>query len=165
MNRLMLLLLLVAVAGCGERRRESQPPVSKRVIGVGGIFFKSKNPPTLRRWYEAHLGLKTNEYGTIFESRKTDKPEEKGYLLWAPFSESTKYFKPSEKDFMINFRVENLELLIRILRGEGVTVLDTIETFDYGKFAHILDEEGNKIELWEPVDTVYERMVGNARTF
>ena len=95
----------------------------------------------------------------------TVKPEEKRYLLWAPFSDSTKYFRPSEKDFMINFRVENLELLIKTLRGEGVTVLDTIETFDYGKFAHILDEEGNKIELWEPVDTVYKRMVGNARTF
>ena len=130
----------------------------KRVTGVGGVFFKAEDPEKLRDWYRDHLGLVTNEYGSLFEFRSTDNPEEKGYLQWSPFSAGTKYFEPSKKDFMINYRVENLERLIEQLRAEGVTILDTIESYEYGKFAHIIDPEGNKIELWEPVDTEFTRL-------
>ena len=82
----------------------------------------------------------------------------KGFTQWSPFNESTKYFEPSTKDFMINYRVADLEALVEELRKEGVTVVDKIEKYDYGKFVHILDAEGNKIELWEPNDIVYEKM-------
>lgn len=127
----------------------------KRVTGIGGIFFKAQEPDKLREWYAKHLGFKTNEYGSLFEWRSTDAPERKGYTQWTTFSEKTKYFAPSEKQFMINYRVENLEKLVTLLREAGVTVVDEIETFEYGKFVHIMDPEGNKIELWEPVDVVF----------
>ncbi|MEO8209534.1 MAG: VOC family protein [bacterium] len=128
-----------------------------RVTGVGGIFFKSKDPKKARQWYNENLGLATNEYGSMFEFRLADKPEEKGYLQWSPFPEKTKYFEPSEKEFMINYRVENIEDLVDELKKNGVTVTDTIETVEYGKFVHILDPENNKIELWEPVDNVFTK--------
>jgi len=127
----------------------------KKVTGIGGIFFKSKNPAEIKDWYRDKLGLITNEYGSLFEFRQSDVPDKKGYLQWSPFDKDTTYFKPSEKEFMINYRVENLEQLVDELREAGVTILDEIETYEYGKFVHILDPENNKIELWEPVDTVF----------
>lgn len=128
----------------------------KRVTGIGGIFFKCQNPEQVRQWYEKHLGFSTDQYGTSFEWRQAEHPGKKGYTAWSPMKESTNYFSPSEKSFMINYRVENLEALLVQLREEGVTILDEVESYDYGKFVHILDLEGNKIELWEPVDETYE---------
>ena len=130
----------------------------KKVTGVGGIFFKSKDPKALNEWYGKNLGLVTNEYGSLFEFRSSDRPDQKGYLQWSPFGEKTTYFQPSEKDFMINYRVENMEELVVELKANGVTVLDEIDTYEYGKFVHIMDPEGNKIELWEPVDNVFTKM-------
>lgn len=124
----------------------------KKVTGIGGIFFKCKNPQAMNEWYKTHLGFNTTEHGTSFEWRNADDHTQKGITQWAPFKENTKYFEPSTKDFMINYRVENLEALVDALRKESVTILDNIETFDYGKFVHILDIEGNKIQLWEPFD-------------
>jgi len=106
----------------------------------------------MNEWYKTHLGFETSQYGTNFEWREATDPTKKGSTQWSPFAETTKYFEPSTKDFMINYRVENLEALVEELKKEGVTVLDKVETYDYGKFVHILDVEGNKIELWEPVD-------------
>jgi len=126
-----------------------------KVTGIGGIFFKCKNPDKMKSWYEDKLGMITDEYGSLFEFRTINKPQSKAYLQWSPFPQDTKYFEPSKKEFMINYRVENLEQLVENLRDKGVTFLDAIESFDYGKFIHILDIEGNKIELWEPVDTVF----------
>lgn len=131
---------------------------TKRTTSIGGIFFKCKDPNQMREWYKIHLGFNTNQYGTVFEWRQADDSTKKGFTQWSPFKETTKYFEPSTKDFMINYRVENLELLVQGLRKEAVTIVDTIETYDYGKFVHILDMEGNKIELWEPNDVVYEQM-------
>jgi predicted enzyme related to lactoylglutathione lyase len=130
---------------------------TKKVTGIGGIFFKCKDPDKMKEWYGKHLGLKTDEYGVLFEFRKTDNPEQKGYLQWSPFPEKTKYFEPSKKDFMINYRVDNLEKLLEELSNKGVQVVGKIESFEYGKFAHIIDPEGNKIELWEPVDEVFTK--------
>lgn len=130
----------------------------KKVTGIGGIFFKCKDVKKTRSWYRDNLGLVTDEYGALFEFRQGDKPDEEGYLQWAPFAESTSYFEPSSKPFMINYRVENLEALVEELRSNGVNVLDSIETYEYGKFVHILDPENNKIELWEPVDEVFTKM-------
>jgi lactoylglutathione lyase len=121
----------------------------KKVTGIGGIFFKCKDPKKIKAWYKANLGLNTDDYGVNFKWRDTDDPTRTGSTQWSPFDEKTKYFDPSTKDFMINYRVENLEALVEEFKENGVTVLDAIQTFDYGKFVHILDVEGNKVELWE----------------
>ncbi len=130
----------------------------KKVTGIGGIFFKCKDPEKMKEWYQKNLGLNTNEYGAVFEWYQGADSTRKGYTTWSPFSEQTKYFAPSSKDFMINYRVENLEALIAELKENGVTIVDTIESVAYGKFVHILDAEGNKVELWEPNDVEYEKL-------
>ena len=124
----------------------------KKVTGIGGIFFKCKDPKKMKEWYKTHLGLNTNEYGANFEWREESDTTKKGSTQWSPFAETTKYFEPSTKDFMINYRVADLEALVEELKKEGVTIVDKIETYDYGKFVHIIDMEGNKLELWEPMD-------------
>lgn len=124
----------------------------KRVTGIGGIFFKCVNPQKMTEWYEKHLGLDVNPYGATFEWFESSDNTKKGQTQWTPFPETTEYFEPSAKDFMINYRVENLEALVEELKKEGVTIVDKIETYDYGKFIHILDAEGNKVQLWEPFD-------------
>lgn len=131
-----------------------------KVTGIGGIFFRSKHPKEAKEWYHQNLGLAVNEYGSSFEFRNAHRPEEINYLQWSPFEENTTYFAPSEKEFMINYRVQNIEGLVKQLRENGVTIVDEIEAFEYGKFVHIMDLEGNKIELWEPVDIVFTRMGG-----
>lgn len=131
----------------------------KKVTGIGGIFFKCKDPDKIKEWYKTHLGLNTDQWGTNFEWRQGADTTKKGFTQWSPFAETTKHFEPSTKDFMINYRVENLEALVDELKKEGVTIVDKIETVEYGKFVHILDVEGNKIELWEPNDLEYDKIV------
>lgn len=131
---------------------------NKKVTGIGGIFFKCKDPKALRSWYASNLGLEVNQYGSVFEWYQGADSTKKGFLQWSPFKETTKYFEPSTKDWMINYRVENMEALVAELKANNVTVTDTIAVYDYGKFVHILDLEGNKIELWEPNDVAYENM-------
>ncbi|EJL66906.1 VOC family protein [Flavobacterium sp. CF136] len=124
----------------------------KKVTGIGGIFFKCNDPNKMKEWYKTHLGLDTNEYGATFEWKEASDSTKNGSTQWSPFPETTKYFEPSAKDFMVNYRVANLEALVEELKKEGVTIVDEIETYDYGKFVHIIDMEGNKIQLWEPKD-------------
>jgi len=130
----------------------------KKVTGIGGIFFKCKDPKKIREWYETNLGFNTNDYGAVFEWRQGADTTKKGFTQWSPFNEKTRYFEPSTKDFMINYRVENIDALIEQLKKNGVTIVDTIETVEYGKFVHIMDIEGNKIELWESNDIEYEKL-------
>lgn len=157
MKRATLIALAVAVSFLSGFtfktmiNQQSEKPM-KKVTGIGGIFFKCKDPAKMRDWYKTHLGLNTNEYGATFEWREGDDSTQTGQTQWTPFAETTKYFEPSSKDFMINYRVENLTELVDELKKEGVTIVDNIESYDYGKFVHILDIEGNKIELWEPND-------------
>ena len=132
----------------------------KKATGIGGIFFKCKDPKKMREWYAKNLGLQTNQYGTSFEWYQGADSTKKGYTQWAAFKETTKYFEPGKADYMINYRVENLVALVRQLKLDGVTVTDTIETVNYGKFAHILDAENNKVELWEPIDSEYGKFPG-----
>lgn len=127
--------------------------MKKRVTGIGGIFFKTKDPKASRDWYNKHLGFNTDDYGSTFWWR--DKDGNDCTTQWSPFKEDTSYFKPSSKDFMFNYRVENLERLIDVLKKEGVTIVGEMETYDYGKFAWVLDNENNKIELWEPIDAAF----------
>lgn len=124
----------------------------KKTTGIGGIFFKCKDPKAVNEWYKTHLGFDTSPYGTSFEWRQLDDSSKIGLTQWNPFPEDTKYFEPSVKDFMINYRVDHLEALVEELRKANITIIDKIETYDYGKFVHILDLEGNKIQLWEPAD-------------
>jgi len=132
----------------------------KKASGIGGIFFKCKDPKKMREWYAKELGLQVNQYGTSFEWRQGADSTKKGFTQWTPFKETTKYFEPGNADFMINYRVENLVGLLRQLKADGVTVTDIIETASYGKFVHILDAENNKVELWEPVDSEYGKFGG-----
>ena len=130
----------------------------KKVKGIGGIFFKCKDPNKMKEWYKTHLGLDTNDYGATFEWREAVATTKNGSTTWSPFDESTTYFDPSTKDFMINYIVDDLEELVEDLKKEEVTIIDNIETYDYGKFVHILDIEGNKVELWEPNDIEYNKL-------
>ena len=131
-----------------------------KVTGIGGIFFRAKNNKEIKNWYGKHLGLEINDFGSVFEFRNANQPEEVNYLTWSPFEENTEYFDPSKKEFMINYRVQNIEKLVEQLKENGVTIVDEITKYDYGKFVHILDPEGNKIELWEPIDHVLTAMGG-----
>jgi predicted enzyme related to lactoylglutathione lyase len=129
-----------------------------KVTGIGGIFFFSDNPKKTKEWYAKNLGLETNEWGSTFETRNANRPDEINYLQWSPFKTGNKYFAPSKKDFMINYRVQHIEALVKNLKANGVNVLDTIESYDYGKFIHIMDADSNKIELWEAVDSVLTKI-------
>ncbi|HPF97565.1 MAG: VOC family protein [Flavobacteriaceae bacterium] len=128
--------------------------MKQRVTGLGGFFFKTEDPKKTREWYGKHLGLPVDDYGCSFWWK--DKDGNDAMTQWSPFKEDTEYFKPSEKQFMMNFRVENLEELLKALKEEGVTIVGDMQTYDYGKFGWILDPEGNKIELWEPVDSAFQ---------
>jgi predicted enzyme related to lactoylglutathione lyase len=123
-----------------------------KVTGIGGIFFFSENMKETKDWYSKNLGLEINDWGSSsFESRNINDPEKIESLQWTPFKKGSEYFAPSKKEFMINYKVQNIEGLVKQLKENGVTVLDEIATYDYGKFVHIMDLEGNKIELWEPM--------------
>jgi len=143
-----------------EQKTVTMNDTTPKVTGIGGIFFRSKNPKKAREWYKKNLGLVINDYGSTFESRNANNPEEINYLQWTPFDEGTKYFDPSDKEFMINYRVQNIEGLVEKLKANGVNIVDKIEEYEYGKFVHIMDSEDNKIELWEPVDSVLTELGG-----
>lgn len=124
----------------------------KKVTGLGGVFFKCNDPKAMNDWYAKNLGLPSGEYGTTFEWRENEDPSKTGSTSWCTFPSDTKYFNPSDKPFMINYRVENLAALVDELKKDGVQIVDEIAEYDYGNFVHILDPEGNIIELWEPKD-------------
>jgi len=130
----------------------STKDTTPKVTGIGGIFFYSDNLKKTKEWYIKNLGIEINDWGSSgFESRNINRPEEINSLQWKPFEKGDDYFSPSKKDFMINYLVQNIEGLVNKLKKNGVTVLDSIATYDFGKFVHIMDTEGNKIELWEPI--------------
>ena len=139
-----------------EKDNEKTP----KVTGLGGIFFYTEDTEKTKNWYSENLGLETNDWGSSFEFRNANRPEEINYLQWSPFKEGSEYFSPSKKEFMINYRVQNIEGLVEKLKSNGVTILDEMATYDYGKFIHIMDDDGNKIELWEPIDKVFTAMGG-----
>jgi predicted enzyme related to lactoylglutathione lyase len=166
MNRLILVSIITVLASCGSETKKtnnmedkktqtdsSTSPIdtTPKVTGIGGIFFISDNPKETKEWYTKNLGIEINAWGSSsFESRNIKRPEEINSLQWKPFKKGDDYFLPSQKDFMINYQVQNIEGLVNKLKENGVTILDSIATYEYGKFVHIMDAEGNKIELWEP---------------
>lgn len=123
-----------------------------KVTGIGGVFFKCKDPKATNEWYKTNFGMDVGPYGVHFEWGKGEDGSNKGSTAWNTFPDSADYFDPSEKDYMINYRVDDLEALVKQLKKDGVVIVDEIETYDYGKFVHVIDLEGNKVELWEPTD-------------
>src|SRR6187455_203812 len=170
MNRFILTISIISIlTSCNSKDNKSNKmedqkkettntastnDTTPKVTGIGGIFFYSDNLKETKEWYTKNLGIEINDWGSSsFESRNVNKPDEINSLQWKPFKKGDEYFSPSKKDFMINYQVQNIEALVTKLKENGVTILDTIATYDFGKFIHIMDAEGNKIELWEPVDS------------
>jgi len=135
--------------------------MEKRVTGIGGVFLKAKDPDATKKWYSDHLGIKSGQWGGTFEWRHAETPSKKGFTAWSIFDETTKYTNPSQKDVMINYRVENLEELLTVLKKEGIEIIGEMEVFEYGKFGWIMDPNGYKIELWEPIDDEYDKISGD----
>jgi len=134
------------------------PKKKGRITGLGGVFFKAKDPKATKQWYDEHFSLGTDQYGKSFRWRDVDNKEHIATTQWSVMSADTDYFAPSKQDYMINYRVENLEELVAELKSKGITQVGKIDKYDYGKFAWVLDPDGNKIELWEPVDQVFTDM-------
>ena len=125
----------------------------QRVTGIGGVFFKSKNPDALRAWYRQHLGIEVESWGGYaFQWRADSNPAGNGMTVWNVFKADSKYFDPSPSPFMINYRVEDLHELLRALRSEGCEVDPKVDESDFGKFGWVMDPEGNRVELWQPPD-------------
>lgn len=119
----------------------------ERVTGIGGIFFKARDPDRLKAWYRDHLGVPLDEHGFVtFETKDDPGPS----TVWQPFPLDTSYFAPSESSFMLNFRVRDLHAMLAQLRAAGARVDEKVQEESYGKFGWVLDPEGNRIELWEP---------------
>jgi len=122
-----------------------------RVTGIGGVFFKARDPKALGAWYREHLGIAVEDWGgAAFRWVTDDNPTGTGTTIWNPFPATTSYFAPSESSFMINYRVSDLHALLAALRREGCTVDDKVDESEYGKFGWVMDPEGNRIELWQP---------------
>lgn len=160
---ILTLFAVVTLTACNTSSKESmedhtnesaeKKPAddSPRVTGIGGIFFYTDNPQEAKDWYTKNLGIDINDWGSSsFDSRDLNDPEVVNTLQWMPFNKASEHFAPSKKEFMINYTVQHIEELVEKLKKNGVTILDEIATYDYGKFVHIMDSEGNKIELWEP---------------
>ena len=123
----------------------------KRVTGIGGIFFKAREPEVLRDWYKKHLGIDVQVWGgTAFTWSNEERVPVSGSTIWSIVPSNSDQFSPGEAPFMVNYRVENLHTLIQALRDEGCKVLEKTEDSEFGKFGWVIDPEGNKVELWEP---------------
>jgi predicted enzyme related to lactoylglutathione lyase len=124
---------------------------TQRVTGIGGVFFKARDPKVLGAWYQRHLGIALEDWGgAVFRWASEVNPTGTGTTTWSPFAESSTYFAPSEARFMINYRVADLHALLAALRNEGCAVDDKVDESEYGKFGWVMDPEGNRIELWQP---------------
>jgi len=118
----------------------------KRVVGIGGVFFKARNPEELRAWYQRHLGIDVQDWGGT--SFPWSKPE--GMTVWSIFPDTSEYFAPSRAPFMVNYVVEDLQAVIEALRAEGCDVDPKVEESEFGAFGWVMDPEGNRVELWQP---------------
>src|SRR5579863_6256066 len=145
------LLCTAFLLGYGFSRLTRPAGSGPRVTGIGGIFFKARDPAALKAWYSKNLGIRIGGFGSNFEWRQGMDSTKKGFTIWAPFKETTKYFQPSEKQFMINYRVEGLDQLLAQMKTAGIMPVDSVQKTSYGNFVHLMDPESNKIELWEPV--------------
>ncbi len=152
-----LLILALVLTNCNSainksKKANSIVDTSPKAIGIGGVFFYSDNPKETKAWYAKNLGFEINTWGaSSFETRNINNPDDINTTQWRPFKNGDAYFSPSKKDFMINYQVQNMDALVIKLKENGVTILDSVANYEYGKFLHIMDSEGNKVELWEPI--------------
>ncbi len=160
MKKLILACLLTAafLLGYGFSRLTGTANNGPRVTGIGGIFFKAKDPAMIKAWYGKNLGMQIEQMGSNFEWHQGMDSTKKGFTIWAPFKETTKYLGSPDKQFMINYRVEHLGQLLINLKAAGILPADSLEKTPYGDFVHIMDPEGNKVELWEPNDVEFAKM-------
>src|SRR4051812_38981050 len=121
---------------------------TEKVTGIGGIFFRARDPEKMAAWYREHLGIPVEDGHADFFWHDADRPTAKGRTTWALFPPDTEYFGPTRPAFMTNYRVADLDRMLAQLRRQGVTI-EKVEDYDYGRFAWITDPEGNRIELWE----------------
>ena len=126
-----------------------------KVIGLGGVFIKFNDPTKMTQWYSEVLGLITNDYGVLFSFNSTKSTT--SLLQLGTFATESDYFGKKSQQVMLNFRVDNLELMVKRITNLNVPILDEMETYEYGKFIHITDPEGNRIELWEPIDAAFSK--------
>jgi catechol 2,3-dioxygenase-like lactoylglutathione lyase family enzyme len=152
-------LLLISTGLRGQEVQSPQPEKPKppvkveqrgRIVGIGGVFFKSANRDQMREWYSKHLGLTDKGGGATLPWRERDDPQKEHVTVWSLFPASTTYFDPGHAPFMINYIVDDLDALLDRLKEEGVKIDDKRMNESYGRFAWIYDSDGNKIELWEP---------------
>lgn len=153
MRKLLLLVLALQVSMAVSAQAQNDSTTMAKVTGIGGIFFKCKNVKEMKQWYKDNLGIESDDYGHTFKWYKEKNSDKVGRTVWSPFPNTTDYFGESSQQVMINYRVNDIEKLVEKLKSNGVTIVDKIENYDgIGKFVHILDAEGNRIELWEPVE-------------
>jgi len=154
------LLLISAYSKGGQEVQTPQPEKSKppikteqrgRILGIGGVFFKSANRDQTREWYAKHLGLADKGQGAMLPWREHDDPQKEQVTVWSVFPATTKYFDPSPAPFMINYIVDDMDALLDRLKEEGVKIDPKRMDEAYGRFAWIYDSDGNKIELWQPL--------------
>lgn len=156
MKKQALLLSLTFAAGIAFGQLSAPAAAPKRATGIGGVFFKAKDPAALRNWYARHLGFNTDEYGTKFVTRDFTS-KHPAVTQWSLMAADEQSFSGP---LMINYRVQDLASLVTRLKAEGVQVVDAVESTPYGKFVHVLDGEGNKVELWEPPSTAGKQFSG-----
>ena len=154
------LMLIAAASTVGQEVKSPQPEKSKhpvkteqrgRILGIGGVFFKSANRDPMREWYSKHLGLTDKGGSAMLPWREHDDPPKEHVTVWTVFPASTKYFDPSPAPFMINYIVDDMDALLDRLKQEGVKIDAKRVDESYGRFAWIYDFDGNKIELWQPL--------------
>lgn len=143
-------LLGAAFSGFGQVRDSEERTANPLVTGIGGVFFKAENPEALRGWYREHLGLEAGPQGVDFLWRDQDDPTRLSRTVWSVFARDSEYFGSSEQQFMVNYRVSDLDAVMTRLRAGGIEPVKATEEYDYGRFAWIEDGEGNRVELWEP---------------
>jgi predicted enzyme related to lactoylglutathione lyase len=147
--------VILSVAAATTNREADQPPPAsvenqmERVNGIGGVFFKARDPRKMAAWYRDNLGIQSKGGYADFVWREKENPDRIGHTSWALFATNSSYFGSSTAPMMINYRVANLERLLAHLRSAGITV-ENVKEADFGRFAWINDPEGNRVELWEP---------------
>ncbi len=130
-----------------------------RVTGIGGVFFRTEDPDATKQWYAEHLGLGVDDYGSNFTWRSDSDPSRRCFTQWSPFADDTGYFGSPDQQAMVNYRVDDLDAILARLTAAGVELAGVMEVESFGRFQHVIDGDGRRIELWEPVDTEYESML------
>jgi predicted enzyme related to lactoylglutathione lyase len=153
MRRIIFLALILALCQSTTAQTTKDTTTMAKVTGIGGVFFKCKDPAKMKQWYKDNLGIESDAYGHTFKWYEEKNSNKVGRTVWSPFPDKTDYFGDSGQQMMLNYRVNNIEQLVKDLQAKGVKIVDKIESYEgIGKFVHILDAEGNRIELWEPVE-------------